>query len=118
MSAKLMNLGFAKSTFENSVLEREEMSSTSCNGFAIPHTLKLDALKTCIYVKILHNGIMWDQNKVNLVLLLCFNKNDKNLFSCLFDSLAKILYDKENVKKLIKIESYNVFINTLIDMYR
>lgn len=118
MSNKLIDLGFAKKDFENNIQLREKMSSTSCDNFAIPHTLKLDSIKTCIYVKIIRNGINWDVNTVNIIFLLCFAKDDKEMFSQFFDSLAKILYDKENVKKLIKSTSYRTFINNLIDMYK
>jgi lichenan operon transcriptional antiterminator len=114
---KLENLGYVNSDFKQNVLTREEISSTGFNLFAIPHSIEMDAEETCIYVKIIKSNLNWDTNKVKLIVMLCFNDKDKGLFTQVFESLAKILYKTENVKKLIKSNTYESFINELIDMY-
>lgn len=74
ISSRLIKLDYVDSSFFEEVLKREQLSSTAFGNFAIPHSMKMKAMKTGIDVVITRNPIAWDKYPVNLVLMICFNK--------------------------------------------
>lgn len=113
--SRLQMLGYADSDFEKRVLEREDISSTAFGQFAIPHTLKLNAIRTCISVYISRTPILWDDTTVNLVILLSFNSNQRKVFYNMFEPLSMILSDANNLKQALNCKDYNEFIDFLVD---
>lgn len=102
------------STFENEVLERENLSSTSFNnGVAIPHSLNMNANHSFLSVIINDKPMKWDKNEAYIIIMLGTSKVDRDAFKLLFDELISILYDEENVRKLIKSNDYEEFTNVL-----
>lgn len=46
MVENMLSLGYVDNTFKKDLLEREKMSSTAFENFAIPHAMKMYANKT------------------------------------------------------------------------
>ena len=113
MAEKLRQGAYASDTFESDVLERDAISSTAFGTFAIPHAMKMNELKTGICICILKNPVDWDENKVELVMMLCFNRNERQLFNELFEPLSMILIDPDNLNKAIKTKSADEFIDVI-----
>lgn len=113
MVKKLHQLDYVNESFENEILDREKLSPTAFNSFAIPHAMRLDAKKTGIYVISSVTPIQWDEKQIHLVLMLCFNKNERYIFNEIFDPLAMILSNPENVESLINEQDYSSFIEKL-----
>lgn len=115
MADKFNKLDYVDEQFEEELYSREKMSSTAFHDFAIPHVMKMQANKTGINVLISHNPIQWGNNQIRLVLMLCFNKNERYLFNEIFEPLTMILSEKENVEKIVQTNNYKEFINLMVE---
>ena len=94
--------------FETQVLQRDNISTTAFYDYAIPHTLKINAKKSAIYIMISETPILWcDNHPVHLVMLLCFSKNDRTIFNETFEPLSMIMTNNTNVKNLLTATSCN-----------
>lgn len=93
------------------------MSSTAFNLFAIPHSMEMHAKKTGLSVLISENDIVWSNKPIQLVIMLCFKANERQIFNEIFDPITIILSDINNINKLIKCREYNEFIETMVSMY-
>lgn len=116
MVQKMYNHGYVGSTFRDEIIERERISSTAFGSFAIPHTMKMHANKTGMNIIVSKKGIMWNNHPVNLVLMLCFNANERRVFNEIFDPITMILSVPENVKKLVCSDTYEDFVNEMVNL--
>lgn len=115
MSERLNEKGYIPSTFLKSVIEREEISSTSfLDGFAIPHPIKACSYKTVIAVGILKKPIMWGENKVKCVFFLAIRDEDKKYLGRIFNLIVEMTENKTKVQNVIKSNSFEQFINLII----
>ncbi|PGV53468.1 BglG family transcription antiterminator [Bacillus sp. AFS037270] len=104
--------GFVDDSFQQSVLEREEISPTAIgNLVAIPHPLKPNALGSCIAIGILKKPIKWGEHSVQLVFLLALNEKDKEEFSHLFNHLWRLVQNKKLVDELCSKENFADFMS-------
>lgn len=110
---RLLTLGYVNEHFESEVLEREEMSSTGFQNFAIPHALKMNANKTGMFIYLCNAPIDWHGTPVSLVILLCFNREERYIFNEIFEPLTMILTDSSNLKKALTMPDYESFIRFL-----
>lgn len=101
LSDKMLGLDYVNNDFKRSVLERENASSTAFGNIAIPHSVHMNALKTSIAVVISKKGIKWDDNLVNLVLLIAINEFDKKTFKNLYEAIIS-LFDNNDIINLTK----------------
>ncbi len=115
MTAKLQQLGYVNSNFKNQIWEREKISSTAYENFAIPHAMKMDAKKTGIYIAITKRPIQWGEKHVQMVLMMCFNPNERQIFNQIFEPITRILTDSENISLLAQCKSYTDFINVIVE---
>lgn len=118
MCQHLINLDYVDHTFFEKIIEREKMSSTAYNHFAIPHTLKMDAKQTGISIMICKNPIAWDKHRIQLILMMCFNKNERYLFNQIFEPITMILNDSKNIDKLLRCKDLEQFIKEMTDCLR
>lgn len=116
MVNKMVNLGYVDNGFKQEIYEREKMSSTAFSGFAIPHAMRMNAHKTGINIILSEEPIIWNKQPVNLVLMLCFNINERYIFNEIFDPITMILSENENIKKIILSKDYEEFIQTLVSL--
>ncbi|MBQ1483236.1 MAG: transcription antiterminator [Erysipelotrichaceae bacterium] len=116
MAEQLRSLGFVGESFESEVIERDSISSTAFGTFAIPHAMKMHEIRTGINILIARQPIDWDEKKVELVMLLCFNINERYLFNELFEPISMILVDPDNLAKVLKTKNADEFIDTLADL--
>lgn len=106
--------GVVDASFLDSVFKREALDATSfMNVYALPHSLEFSALKSKIAVLINPNGISWGRQKINFVFLIALNKEDKPSFQPLFDGFANILADDKKLSELMKVTTYEDFIDCL-----
>ena len=115
LSDKFLKLGYVDENYEDKINERENLSGTAYDRFAIPHTLKMDAKKTGINIIILKNPVIWNNHKVSLVIMLAFNKNNRNVFNEVFGTIAELLIDPNIFSNVTQATDYNMFISTLVD---
>lgn len=116
MVDRLVAHGYVAASFEDEVLERERISSTAFNGFAAPHSLKMDAFHTGLYILLSPHAIEWRDKQVQLVLMLCFKSDERHIFHEIFDSLAMILNDSASFARLIQCKDYETFIQLVCSL--
>lgn len=116
IAQKLCSLGYVEPDFELEVLEREKLSSTAFGNFAIPHSMKMKANKTGISVLISDSAIDWNGHLVQLVLMMCFNKDERRIFNEIYEPLTMTLSEPENVRAIVKCRTYEDFISKIISM--
>lgn len=114
MCRKLYENGFCPEDFEQRILEREALSSTVIQNFAIPHTVKMQEINSCMYILINDTPIDWDSSQIQLVIMLCFSPADRQLFNTIFDPLAITLLNRSTVRELLNIRTPEEFLNVLI----
>lgn len=116
MVNKMVHHGYVNPSFKNDILEREKMSTTAYGSFAIPHAMKMHAHKTGINIIASDEEINWNGKAVNLVLMMCFNINERYIFNEIFDPITMILSENENVKKIIACSTYEEFISNMVEL--
>lgn len=81
LSEQIIAFGICEPSFYDSVMEREELSSTCFFGsFAIPHATTMDATQTMACVLISEKGIPWDEHKIHLVMMIAVSRDDRKEF--------------------------------------
>ncbi|MEG0275174.1 MAG: PTS sugar transporter subunit IIA, partial [Longicatena sp.] len=111
---QIEQFGLAEKGFTDSVLKREQMSSTCFfETFAIPHALELNAKKTMFCVLINKHGIKWDQHRIKIVLMIAVQQQDRKSFMKIYNSVIHVLWNKEKLARLVKSESLPDFIDNL-----
>lgn len=116
MVKKPIKLNYVDENFKDEVLEREKMSSTAFGNFAIPHAMKMHAKKTGLNILISDKPILWNEHPVNLVIMMCFNKNERYIFNEIYDPITMILSEPENVKKILNAKDYEDFIQIMVSL--
>lgn len=113
MAGRLAALGYVGEEFEEEIHERELLSSTAFQDFAIPHAMKMHAYKTGISVLISDTPVEWDSRQVHIVMMLCFNREERFIFNEVFEPLTLVLGSRENIRKLAMAGDYREFIELL-----
>lgn len=116
MVKKMVKHGYVDESFKNDIFEREKMSSTAFNGFAVPHAMKMYAHKTGINIIVSEEPILWNGNPVHLVVMLCFHINERYIFNEIFDPITMILSENENIKKITSSRTYEEFITNFVGL--
>lgn len=111
MGERLISEGYTTIEVINEVFKREDMSSTDIgNLVAIPHTISHLQEKSFISVGILENQVFWSKGNVQLVFLICFNRNDTENLD-VFKYLYNFIKDEGAVKSIINFADHDVFMN-------
>nr|WP_278430286.1 PTS sugar transporter subunit IIA [Brevibacillus laterosporus] len=114
MSKLLYEKGYVSQDYGKSVLERERMSSTAFNNnVAVPHSMHMDAAKTGICIIILDRPVSWGKEKVQAIVMISINKQQRELFSPFFEGVINILSEWKNVNELIKAKDYDDFMDKM-----
>ncbi len=113
MCDRLIKAGYATAGFEKAIFEREQLSSTVFTNFAIPHAMNMRENKSCMYILINNQPILWDTNEVQLVIMLCFNASDRQVFYTVFEPLSNHLLKQSVIQQLIKTQSYEEVIDII-----
>lgn len=102
--------------FKESVLQRENMSSTSFfYSFATPHPLHCQALRSNIAIMLLKKPLQWGDFQVRFVLLLAIQKEDRKVLKLLFNWLAQTASNVEEFQKIFTSESYDEFLQHFLN---
>lgn len=111
---QMMEKGYMNEHTKTSVFKREAMATTELGSMvAMPHTLGNDMLEASVSIAILEKPIMWDQEKVQVVLLLNIPRSKYEIWEDVFKTLYNYLIKDFGVHKLAKGCSYEDFIRDL-----
>ena len=116
MCYKLYARGYVKENFKEGVLKRERLSSTSFfHGFAIPHNMShQETIHSAISTAILKQPVQWGSYEVRFVLLLAITEENRNFLKIFFDWLDDIVSNPEKFARLLEVQDYQSFVNTLL----
>lgn len=114
LGQKIIDFGLAEDGFIESVLKRESLSSTCFfETFAIPHAMDMNARKTMLSILVSENGILWDEHRIHIVLMIAVQQKDRKEFMKLYNGIVQSLENPQKVKQLISAKSHVEFINYL-----
>ena len=101
-------------SYAQEVMEREALSSTAFGGFALPHSLHMNCLRTTIYVHIQEKGIIWGKQTIHVIFLLSVSKQERKMFREIFEYITDIINDAEKFSKIRKAKTYEEFIHLFL----
>lgn len=111
---RMIELHYMNEATKQSVFRREEMATTELGSMvAMPHALENEMDEANVAVAVLDKPIVWDQEKVQVVLLLNIPKSAYAMWEDVFKSLYTYLIQEFGVHKLMKGSSYDEFIRDL-----
>lgn len=97
----LINKGYAPEDFLIHVINREKLTSTAFKNVAVPHQFFVQTMRTGTNVLISKEGLHWENNIVNIVLMVCINKEDKKNFAYLYEALLN-LFTQDEIVQIVK----------------
>ena len=110
----LIQLGYATQEYKEDVFKREEMAGTAfVQGFAVPHAIKVQPLRSTISVMVLKNPVKWGKYEVRLILLLSISEQDNQMLHTFFDWLSNVLIDYNQLMQFIEADNYQQFMKLM-----
>ena len=86
--------------FRKEVFDREAIGETAlATGVAIPHAAPRNVLQSKIAIVTLKQPIIWDQRKVQYVLLMCIAKSDRKLVRGVITDIHKIVQSEKQLNR-------------------
>lgn len=112
---KMYKEGYVQADYLQDVIEREQESSTAFGKIAIPHSFKMNAMKTGMFVLLSKQAIPWENSQVNMVLLFAINRDERAIFFNVFDNLVSQLLDSVNLTRVMRSNTIEEFIDHFIE---
>lgn len=110
----LIQLGYATQEYKEDVFKREEMAGTAfVRGFAVPHAITVQPLRSTISVMVLKNPVKWGKYEVRLILLLSISEQDNQMLHTFFDWLSNVLIDYNQLMQFIEADNYQEFMKLM-----
>lgn len=111
--------GYVGDTYYKDVFERENQASTAFGHIAVPHSMKMNAVKTGMFVLLNEKKPLgWDKNQVNIVLLFAINEDERAIFHDVYDNLIVLLLEKDNASKVTGCNTYIEFIEAVVECFK
>lgn len=108
--------GYVNSFYYDEVFDRENQASTAFEHIAVPHSMKMSANKTGMFVLLNEKKpIKWDKHLVSIVLLFAIREDDRAVFHDVFDNLIVLLLEKNNATKVTRCNTYIEFIEAVVE---
>ncbi|MCD7810077.1 MAG: PTS sugar transporter subunit IIA, partial [Erysipelotrichaceae bacterium] len=101
--------------FQELVFSRETLGSTEFDGIiALPHAIYPITEETFIVVALLKKPILWNKNKVSIVIMLSLSMNESQYGANeIYHIITKILSQKVLQSKLLRCRNYEEMISLL-----
>jgi lichenan operon transcriptional antiterminator len=114
LAAQLVTSKHIEPAFIELIKEREKMSATSFNNsVALPHAIEMSANKTGISIILNDRPIQWGSHYVQVIIMIVMNQGDMKKFRQLFDFMIDTFSNQEKLRRLLKVGSYEEFIEEL-----
>ena len=115
LGEQLKSLGYIKTGFIDSVLEREAISPTAFgNLVAIPHPIAPQTDSTFWAICTLQKPIQWEDKRVQFVCLLSVRKNSTEDLQNMYKLLANVIEDSNMIQQLLKCKTYKEFLSIFL----
>lgn len=101
MCQTLKERQYLKDGFEETVIKRERIMTTEVGKkFAIPHGDPKKVQKSCIALTVLEHPVIWKNEYVEFILMVCLTENDLYKGQSIFRNLNYFMDQDEFLKKL------------------
>lgn len=95
------NSSIVKPGFCNNILQREQKDSTIIgNGITIPHSHEEYVLSPKICIIKLNNSIVWDEENIDLIIILALKFKDVSTTKLFFKNFYSLLDNKDMIEKI------------------
>ncbi|WP_248251447.1 BglG family transcription antiterminator [Fictibacillus marinisediminis] len=106
MVHQLEELGFVKDSYKESVLIREEQSSTAVGGgVAIPHGNPNLVKEAGIGMSVFRNPVKWGKERVSIVFLLAMSNEKRYLLKDLFKEISHLTENPSFIREVAEQET-------------
>ena len=106
-----------KPGFYKDILDREEKDSTIIgNGITIPHAHEELVLSPKICIIKLNNPIIWNEENIDLILILALKFKDISTTKVFFKNFYSLLDNKDMVKKIKDSNSTEEIVSIFLDL--
>ncbi|CAI3707645.1 BglG family transcription antiterminator [Clostridium neonatale] len=112
---ELERKGYVTKDFMKTVINRENISSTSYDGMAIPHGDVNEVIKPFISICVLKKRLRWEDYKVNIVFLTGVNESIKHSLKDIFDNLYELIEDKNRINQILQCKDSEEIINIVLN---
>lgn len=110
LCGKLQEAEYADSSFTDSVLAREALSSTGFElRFALPHSMNRPSNRSVLMVAFLKKPVLWGNYEVSLVMLPAIAAADKEITRVFFNWLGDVIADVQQMSTLLSSRSWETF---------
>ncbi len=117
MAEALRQHGYVDTGFVQDVFQRERNYSTTFGNIAVPHSMKMNAVKTGLSVVITDKPFSWGDNMVNVVLMFSISQGERALFYDIFDNLIVLLLEPINLKRVKECQTWEQFVTTMVECF-
>ena len=116
MTDAMVEKGYINQEIKQSIFKREEMSTTELGSLvAIPHALFNDMQEAAVSVMVLKKPVIWENEKVQVVLMLNIPQSKYDVWEVVFKNLYQFLIGNSGVAKLVRHPCYGQFIKDLLE---
>ncbi|GMQ62116.1 BglG family transcription antiterminator [Vallitalea maricola] len=110
--------GYVEESYYDEVFDRENQASTAYEHIAVPHSMKMNAKKTGMFVLLNEKKpLEWDNHATSIVLLFAINEDERAIFYDVYDNLIVLLLEKLNAAKVIQCNTYIEFIEAVVKCF-
>lgn len=114
MISDIEKLNLCNPEFRQEVLDREHLSSTAFDSsIAIPHSLYSNCNQSFIAIAINDEQVYWNEQKVNIVMLIGVKAGDENFYKIIIDNIIPFFYEYSNILKFLSVNNYDTFVDKL-----
>lgn len=115
LGKQCLELGYIDKDYIKDVLLREKMSSTAFTDcLAIPHAANKFAKHSFIAVIQSNRPISWNNQHVNIVMLIGLAKKDMGKFNEAFDLIVSAFQSQNNVNQILQSTNFTTFNQALL----
>lgn len=110
---------YVSNSYYDEVFDRENQASTAFGHIAVPHSMKMNANKTGMFILLNDKKpIKWDNHSINIALLFAINEDEREIFHDVYDNLIVLLLEKPNAAKVTRCNTYIEFIEAVVECFR
>lgn len=114
LGRQLVEADYIDPHFIELIKDREKMSATSFNNsVALPHAIEMSTKKTGIAIVLNDRPIKWENQDVQVIIMIVMNQKDMKEFWQLFDFMIDTFSNRAKLNRLLNVTHYEGFIEEL-----
>lgn len=108
--------GYIGTTDAVAINNLHKNSPTIFGHIAMPNIIYTNVKKTGLVVVINEKPPLWNNNQIDIVLMLALSPTDWELAQYAVDHLINVLREIDNLQKIVKCKNYAAFVETLVSL--